>query len=416
MSRLSKIIRTLFSHVPRRPFPHPSGRKPPLLLHIGPHKTGTTAIQIFCERNRTQLARAGFWYPEVGIEGAQHLVLPACYFSQHPFIPESLLGGDPEELVDNLAAEVPRGLTPLMSSEVFWRLLSQRSGAFESVVALLGRHFNVHIVVVERPERERLWSGIKHRCRQGFPIDASTELLALRKDYRRNVASLLQIGCPVIRIPYNDADCVTAFLEALSTQRFLSQTVRPRYMKALLKRCGEESLKRRENVAPQEPWFVAFTMEFSRRLHVERDPGGSESRIAIFLQKVLAIGSELESIRFLPDEPTVLHRVFEARGSLDRLLTPMEVQAWESICRHPSVHQVAMSTGCADDLRLVCQRRSRPEMLPEIAACGGLVHSLRPGAAGAGPVVLAATLAGCAMTESPRIMPPASARLRCSQR
>jgi len=355
MSRLSKIIRTLVRLVPRRPLPPLSDRKPPLLLHVGPHKTGTTAIQIFCERNRKHLARAGFWYPEVGIEGAQHLVLPACYFSQHPFIPESLLGGDPEEIVAVLASERPHALTPLLSSEVFWELLSDRSGAFESVVALLGRRFNVHIVVVERPEPERLWSGIKHRCRQGFP----TDFLVLRGDYRRSMARLVQVGCPVIRIPYNDADCVTAFLETLSLQRFLSQTVRPRHTKALLKRCGEESLKLRENVAPQEPWFVAFTMEWSRRLHVERVPGGGESRIAIFLQKAIAIGSELESIRFLPDEATVLHRVLEAKGSLDRLLTPMEVQAWESICRHPAIQQVAMRTGCANELRAVCQPRIR---------------------------------------------------------
>ena len=122
MSRLSKVVRTLGRLVSRRPLRTSPGSKTPLFLHVGPHKTGTTAIQLFCERNRNELAKAGFWYPKAGLASGQHMVLPGCYISHHPHIPESLLGGSPEKIVADIAAEVPRGLTPVMSSEVYWEL------------------------------------------------------------------------------------------------------------------------------------------------------------------------------------------------------------------------------------------------------------------------------------------------------
>ena len=39
-----------------------------IILHIGAPKTGTSAIQRFCLRNRLALLRAGFYYPEHGID------------------------------------------------------------------------------------------------------------------------------------------------------------------------------------------------------------------------------------------------------------------------------------------------------------------------------------------------------------
>jgi len=39
-----------------------------IILHVGAPKTGTSAIQRFCLRNRLALLRAGFYYPEHGID------------------------------------------------------------------------------------------------------------------------------------------------------------------------------------------------------------------------------------------------------------------------------------------------------------------------------------------------------------
>ena len=360
MSRLSKLIRTLARRVPCRAASPTSDRKPPLLLHIGPHKTGTTAIQKFCERNRTHLAKAGFWYPKVGVVSGQHMILPGCYLSHHPHIPASLLGGCPEEVVATIAAEVPRGLTPVMSSEVYWELLCNHPDAFESVLEVLCRRYHVHIVMVERPVVERVWSAIKFKSRLGFAFDPAAEFVALQGACRDAMERLTKMDCSVIRVPYDDTDCISPFLRTLSSQLVPRQTSQLQMLHALVERCRAASSKLRENVAPSEPWFVALTFEFSRRLLAAKESSGTyHSRIAVFVRDTMAIGNGLKSIRLVPDEDTVFHRVVEANSSLARLLTPVEVQAWESIFGHPSVRQVAMRTGCADELRAVCQPSSR---------------------------------------------------------
>jgi len=359
MSRLSKIVRTLVRHVPRRPVPPASARKSSLVLHIGPHKTGTTAIQVFCQRNRKHLAKAGFWYVKKGSASAQHMLLPACYLSDHHCIPKPLLGGCPEEIVATIAAEVPLGLTPVMSSEVFWELLCAQPEAFKSAVAELGRYFNVHILIVERPVRERLWSAIKFNSRLGFACDSVADFHGALEGDRCARESLAGTGYPVIRVPYEDADCISPFLQALSSPYISRQTVRPSQLTALIQRCHTVSATLRENVAPSAPWFVAFTMEFSQRLREANGPSLYDKRIATFLREAEAIGNQLDATQRFPDEQTVLNRVVEANGSLRRLLTQTEMQAWESVCNHPAVQRVAMRTGCANELRAVCQPRIR---------------------------------------------------------
>ena len=38
-----------------------------LVLHVGIHKTGTSAIQAFCKENRATLAEIGVLYPKTGL-------------------------------------------------------------------------------------------------------------------------------------------------------------------------------------------------------------------------------------------------------------------------------------------------------------------------------------------------------------
>lgn len=46
-----------------------------IYLHIGAHKTGTTALQYFLWNNRKRLRREGYLYPELGLGGNSHGVL-----------------------------------------------------------------------------------------------------------------------------------------------------------------------------------------------------------------------------------------------------------------------------------------------------------------------------------------------------
>ena len=43
-----------------------------LFLHIGHYKTGTTALQIFLERNAKLLAASGFEYPNFWTHNSKH--------------------------------------------------------------------------------------------------------------------------------------------------------------------------------------------------------------------------------------------------------------------------------------------------------------------------------------------------------
>ena len=356
MSRLSTVIRTLARRASHWPIPPVSAHKPPLLLHIGPHKTGTTAIQLFCERNRNELAKAGFWYPKAGLASGQHMVLPGCYISHHPHIPASLLGGSPDKMVADIAAEVPRGLTPLMSSEVYWELLCNQPDAFESVLEVLRRRYDVHIVMVDRPVVERVWSAIKFKSRLGFAFDPVAEFGVLQGVACHALERLKQIDCSVIRVPYDDADCISPFLRSVSSHLAQQQPARPRILGALIERCRAASSKLRENVSPSEPWFVAVTLEFSRRLMAAKESSGKyHRRIAAFLRDVMAIGNGLESIRLLPDEDVVFRRVVEASNTRAGLLSPVEVRVWEAICGHPTIQKLAIRTGCAGELMAVCQ-------------------------------------------------------------
>lgn len=92
----------------------------PLLIHVGPHKTGTTTIQHFLTRNYGALLRQGVLYPEGGRRRAGRLV-----HYHHPLI-SSLIAGDAVAIgkhADEIRAEIaetqPEAL--LLSSEMLAR-------------------------------------------------------------------------------------------------------------------------------------------------------------------------------------------------------------------------------------------------------------------------------------------------------
>ena len=351
-----------------RPFAH-RGQLPPvaatsnskatLLLHVGPHKTGSTAIQSFCQRHRKHLAAAGFCYPKTGICWGQHLMLPASYLSRHPLIPKDMLGGDTEAVIAGMQNEMPPGQSLLLSSEVFWELLVDLPEAFASMLTMLDRTYHVRIILVDRPDSERTWSSIKHVARMGMPIDAATGLKDGQEACRQAHARLTNTGCPVIRVPYDKTDCVSTFLELLSSQLMPCQVAQRHKLDALVRTSRAKSSKQRENTAPTGSWCAAFTLEFSRRLLVATGPRNDyDSRIATFLQEVLDRGDTIEPVRRLPDEDAIFQRVIHASDSSTCLLTLTELRAWESICQHPAVQLAARKARCSDELRAVCQLTS----------------------------------------------------------
>jgi hypothetical protein len=90
-----------------------------IILHVGVHKTGTSAIQIALTRNRARLLDQGVLYPLAGCPAD-----PALHFGQHE-VPWAILGRDPDSpVLDRLRAEMVRSAAKrvILSSEEFDRL------------------------------------------------------------------------------------------------------------------------------------------------------------------------------------------------------------------------------------------------------------------------------------------------------
>lgn len=104
-----------------------------VLVHIGPHKTGTTTIQHFLTQNRAALLDHGILYPEAGRRERGHL----RYF-HHPLIKALMDHDEPEtarhvaEMQEEIARHRPR--TVILSSEV----LARTSLAPETFASLRG--------------------------------------------------------------------------------------------------------------------------------------------------------------------------------------------------------------------------------------------------------------------------------------
>jgi hypothetical protein len=178
-----------------------------LILHIGHYKTGTTAVQIFCDRNAAALARRGVTWAAAG----RHL-------SKHSDFAFALLraGGattlmhgyrrpDPPQAVwAPLLAEVRAAPTPavLISSEEFMRL-ALFPGAVAALHEILAGAPDIRLRVLAwlRPVGPHLRSWHNQmvkmgRCRVGFQTAVCTQFEAIHHDYALSLAPWARLAGP----------------------------------------------------------------------------------------------------------------------------------------------------------------------------------------------------------------------------
>lgn len=121
-----------------------------LYIHIGAHKTGTTFIQIFFDRNREWLQRHGFDYPQCcWLESAQHRLALALKGLRDP--DTGAVPAFDAELAD-LKACIAEAAVPniLISSEEFFSLPREAIARLRDGLA----EYDVHILAfVRRPDR-----------------------------------------------------------------------------------------------------------------------------------------------------------------------------------------------------------------------------------------------------------------------
>lgn len=71
-----------------------------LFLHIGTHKTGTTAIQSFLQNNVGKLLEQGVLFPQVGFIKTNHSPL-SWFFHDPKYLPQGAVPADRQALVDS---------------------------------------------------------------------------------------------------------------------------------------------------------------------------------------------------------------------------------------------------------------------------------------------------------------------------
>ena len=114
------------------------GRHPPgsdaqmtVVLHIGTHKTGTTAIQRFAAANRAKLRSRGLWYPSY--DEIKLFVHYGHHHIAHAIANENgnrLSIDETRRFVDHVRTNLRPGETLLISAEPFYRHLLPAEGGY----------------------------------------------------------------------------------------------------------------------------------------------------------------------------------------------------------------------------------------------------------------------------------------------
>ena len=148
-----------------------------LILHIGHYKTGTTALQVFLERNRALLAGQGLMYAQAPVKFSKHSALAFSLLRDagvtalmHDFRNRHSAAELWQELFAATRA-LPEGTSMLVSSEEFIRL-----GAHPAAAALLraqidtARDLRFRVIAYLRPPQEHLRSWYNQLVKMGVPV------------------------------------------------------------------------------------------------------------------------------------------------------------------------------------------------------------------------------------------------------
>jgi len=162
-----------------------------VFLHIGPHKTGSSAIQLMCDENRQLLIEHGIYYPQ----GRWHAQL-GSYFSQNKaaYIYNKHAGNTDAAAIDSsdrayitaLRAELEKANCEylLLSYEGFIDLQPSEIARFRDFLQSYGD--DIRVLAYCRHPISFAPSEISQRCRMGVPLgrgDVHNSPIPKFKDY-----------------------------------------------------------------------------------------------------------------------------------------------------------------------------------------------------------------------------------------
>ena len=150
-----------------------------LYIHIGNHKTATTKIQQFCQKNSEKLKNLGLIYPKVGI--------PTGSFGHHNLAWEVFRDKRYQDGFGSIAGLEPLfnlNKTLLISSEDFESLKPNNS--INTLLNIASRHeYEINIILYIRKQEELLPSLIKEITKKGAVIQNIDLLISsiIRRGY-----------------------------------------------------------------------------------------------------------------------------------------------------------------------------------------------------------------------------------------
>lgn len=141
-----------------------------LLIHVGLHKTGTTTVQEVLFANSLALKTHGILYPETGLFGSQHALIPGCFIANHPFLHLASADDSLQFYLDSLRLELDqvRPALTVISSEVFTEIIHERETCLELIDVLSLPFSRTSLLLTRRKAPELALSNLKHRQREHF--------------------------------------------------------------------------------------------------------------------------------------------------------------------------------------------------------------------------------------------------------
>lgn len=335
--------------------------KPRMLLHVGTHKTGSTAIQNYLADNADTLPAAGFVYPVAARFGNQHAGLPGCFLEHHAFVPPVLLGIEPKEVVAGLRAEVPDGCAAVVSSEVCWEVLEYMPDSFEAMMTAVSTEFEPIVVYMVRDPHEKSWSAVKHMARSGMTFDV---VGTYRRDieHTAHVEQRLLASHPdSVRVAYDGRDSVAQFLKLLAQRDTpWGRDAGPGVLRArdglVAARESRRDRRARPNGDFSNPYSAAVTVCVSMALNDAGDLSDRQTELGgltAFYRS--AFGKPpLDLTRYgLPDDATLGERVRAAAESGRAIMTETEQDRVRAFLSSPKVRIRAARTRTSPALRAV---------------------------------------------------------------
>ncbi len=256
----------------------------PLLLHIGPHKTGTTSIQNFLFQQAARLRGLGLLYPTTGLVNKQHLGFPRSYLPPQGGAGTNS-GENIEKLVARLIEEASGSDGVILSSEGFWRLARVRPEGFLDFLDRLSANFSITVNFAIRNPRDQRWSAIFHQLTVGGIFNSFGNYSSFVDRYYADAEFLLESsGLRALSFDYHAARQVEAFLEsALRVDGF----------SALRHTLAESRSAQRLNVSRLPNENTALLLVLSNALAASRAEGPFRRKLPRFvLDRALSVETQ----------------------------------------------------------------------------------------------------------------------------